>query len=32
MQAAWGKWMSEHSKMITLTEEGGSYAGKSVTA
>ena len=23
MQAAWGKWMSEHSKMITLTEAGG---------
>jgi hypothetical protein len=30
MQAAWGKWMSEHSRMITLTEAGGKT--KRVTA
>ena len=30
MQAAWGQWMSEHSRMITLTEAGGKT--KRVTA
>ena len=30
MQAAWGKWMSENAKMITLTEAGGKT--KCVTA
>jgi len=30
MQAAWGKWMSKHEKMITLTEAGGKT--KRVTA
>jgi len=30
MQAEWGKWMSDHAKMITLTEAGGKT--KRVTA
>ena len=30
MQAEWGKWMSEHTKMIKLTEVGGKT--KQVTA
>jgi hypothetical protein len=30
MQAEWGKWMGEHSNMITLTEAGGTT--KRVTA
>ena len=30
MQAAWGKWMTDHSKTITLTEAGGKT--KRVTA